>query len=214
MSSGTPRQIHKILLKFEVNGRILANWIGLYFWRGCSLLDDQQHSLFFSVLFAGIPCSSEKAWTCTPTSPYRWPTRWWASKWTSLTWTATRWESKAGRKLSQCASCHAGSRRSCSGVGGALFFPCACCHYTPRRRFAVGIICGNESKDACELDSRRSASVHCVCDALRRASSVFRERARHKCVCESAFQLCFVTVLSNRWFANGQQLLLISSLWK
>jgi len=41
VSSGAPRQFHKFVLLFKVDGRIIANFITLYFWRGCSLLDDK-----------------------------------------------------------------------------------------------------------------------------------------------------------------------------
>jgi len=41
VSSGDPRQFHKLLSWFKVDGRIIANLIRLLFWRGCSLLDDQ-----------------------------------------------------------------------------------------------------------------------------------------------------------------------------
>ena len=43
VSSGAPRNFHKFLSWFKVDGRISANLKRLYFWRGCSLLD-VQHS--------------------------------------------------------------------------------------------------------------------------------------------------------------------------
>jgi len=43
ISSGAPRQFHKFLSWFEVDGLIIANLISLFFWWGWSLLD-VQHS--------------------------------------------------------------------------------------------------------------------------------------------------------------------------
>ena len=53
---GTPRQFHQFLLWFKVNGRI-GNLIGVYFWRGCSLLDDQRSC-------AVQWTKTETSWTC------------------------------------------------------------------------------------------------------------------------------------------------------
>jgi len=41
VSSGTPREFQIFLSWLEVNSRIIGNLIGLYYLKGCSLLDEK-----------------------------------------------------------------------------------------------------------------------------------------------------------------------------